>query len=1405
LSFSAGAQLYTFEVLNHKDGLSMAGINVIMQTDNGMLYIGTDGSELYAYDGQSFTSLLDTNNFHFHHVESLSESGDSILFASRYKGFYTYYPNKEKYIEYIPVKRLKGEHLYFENIGDNQVLISSCNIQLESDGEVLFNKAFNDCSLDIQQVIRTRKSIILLTNKGNYRVSENGIRSLGKWLKNNDPRIDQMAYGFYYKNTVTLWNEQASERLNIVLNNDDTYYSTSFSSIKSPLHEDEKIIALSHNPISNKAACITSRGFIYSIVDNKFQFIVNNSGDDIGQLNNILTDRNGDLWVCTWGKGIVKVAQEPFTKLKMLEAYQNGEINLPYRTAKGKIILSHFNGDTKIIDRDGSTREFDFKINSVSEFNGSYYLATNRGLKRFDDEKNIVSDFSFNNRNITLVHKVQDRLLVGLASDRLLLLNTETKEVQEIDHDSQKVPAYYYTAQTDSKRGVVYLGTNDGIFKYNVANNKLSREAIKKNLGSYSGVSTRDASGRMWFTLEEGLVGFDQKGNHVYLDAVKYCGTNLFYTLQADQNGNLFVGTNKGMTLIEVDADGEVLSSQHFNSENGFGGFETHMRSQFESESGLFVGTIQGLFQITPQLLEDVPEPPNPIIKELIEAGDSNQDNNLSFSVIVYNPKLKNIQYIYRIPGVMDTWKDIDGERIDLYDVPNGDHVLEVRASYNGVHYSDTSSYPFSVTVPFWQTRWFILVVILSVIAINIILLQYNRAFNTSRLIDTKDTVVHLRMTPGILLFATLAVTGSHLISPIIDPELTLHLGPTIAVGFALTSLFILSLFVRKSENKQRYNLYLIIGLVLIQLHFFYEVFVSNLHPFHIIGVVLVSMVVPYILSNIRAVVIYSILTLGVALSCAIVIDEPVYSKTYFLVAMFIMACLLIFISYLRYNSLEKLMFISGIINKGNLPAISFDRDGKVNYVSENISLFANIDHEELLNKNITYLNKFVPYEGEFKETDVVSSFNDGEKYTVPMTNSKNEVRWVEWSYKNFSKDVNVMIGQDVSDKLELENTYELLVQNAEDFIYRCDINGNFLFVNNTFYEKLGYSAEDIINKPATRIVDSASLAEVESYYSDHFKKNKSSSYKEFPIRTKEGALIWIGQYVTTLYAAGSDKFIKGFIALARDITELKAQQELILEQRDNITDSINYAKRIQNNLLPHEREFTSLFKEQFIIYKPKDIVSGDFYWVEDLGDTIILALADCTGHGVPGSFMTLLGINLLNTIVHEDKIQVPGEILDRLDERLVEVLPRGEGENRVKDGMEITICAIDKSSNTMSFACAGSRFLIYNETGFTMYKGDIKHIGDEQYEGFVKYQTNYTKLDQKDQLYLITDGFQDQFGGPNDKKFSFRRMLDLFESCQDLPLNNQRDVISKEYDRWIGKGEQTDDLSVVSIRRRLF
>lgn len=206
-------------------------------------------------------------------------------------------------------------------------------------------------------------------------------------------------------------------------------------------------------------------------------------------------------------------------------------------------------------------------------------------------------------------------------------------------------------------------------------------------------------------------------------------------------------------------------------------------------------------------------------------------------------------------------------------------------------------------------------------------------------------------------------------------------------------------------------------------------------------------------------------------------------------------------------------------------------------------------------------------------------------------------------------------------------------------------------------------------------------------------------------------------------------------------------------------------------NLLPQKAKFHRFFEAACIFYRPKDIVSGDFFWLEQLENLTIIALADCTGHGVPGSFMTLLGINLLNNIVFEQYLMNPGTILDEMDKKLIAALPRSNDVESMNDGMEITVCLIDHRTAELSYACTGSRFLLYEHNSFIMFKGDTKHIGDAPHPGFKGYISHYTKLTENSTFYLFTDGFHDQFRGSKDKNTPSEGCSSCSKPTFDCPL----------------------------------
>ncbi len=263
---------------------------------------------------------------------------------------------------------------------------------------------------------------------------------------------------------------------------------------------------------------------------------------------------------------------------------------------------------------------------------------------------------------------------------------------------------------------------------------------------------------------------------------------------------------------------------------------------------------------------------------------------------------------------------------------------------------------------------------------------------------------------------------------------------------------------------------------------------------------------------------------------------------------------------------------------------------------------------------------------------------------------------------------------------------------------------------------------------------------------------------------------------------------------------ELKNAFDIIEEKNKDITDSIHSALRIQRAILPTNEEINRLLPESFILFKPRDIVSGDFYWISEIGDKTLLAAVDCTGHGVPGAFMSMIGNALLNQIVNEKRITAPCEVLFHLRESIIRSLKQTGAIGEGKEGMDIALCALDKKNNAVEFAGAHNPLWIFRKNGeLEEINADKQPIG-LQYDELKPFTNHTIKLNKGDRLYIFTDGYADQFGGPNGKKFKYKQLQEKLLTISHCPLAEQKSILENTFDNWKGNLEQIDDVLLIGI-----
>jgi len=271
-------------------------------------------------------------------------------------------------------------------------------------------------------------------------------------------------------------------------------------------------------------------------------------------------------------------------------------------------------------------------------------------------------------------------------------------------------------------------------------------------------------------------------------------------------------------------------------------------------------------------------------------------------------------------------------------------------------------------------------------------------------------------------------------------------------------------------------------------------------------------------------------------------------------------------------------------------------------------------------------------------------------------------------------------------------------------------------------------------------------------------------------------------------------------IEISKQKETIENQKYIVEEKNKEITDSITYAQRIQQALLAGQTLLNKNLKDYFIFFQPKDIVSGDFYWGAEAHNKFYFIVADCTGHGVPGAFMSLLNISFLNEAINEKGFQKTNQILDHVRQQLIHNLSGDGSEEGGKDGMDCSLMCFDFKNNKLEFSCSNNPIVIVRNSRVFQFPADRMAVGKSPKED-VPFTTHYFDLQQNDTVYAFTDGYPDQFGGPKGKKFKHKKLAELLidNSAKDIAWQ-KKEIVTSFYN-WKGDLEQIDDVLVVGIK----
>lgn len=398
-----------------------------------------------------------------------------------------------------------------------------------------------------------------------------------------------------------------------------------------------------------------------------------------------------------------------------------------------------------------------------------------------------------------------------------------------------------------------------------------------------------------------------------------------------------------------------------------------------------------------------------------------------------------------------------------------------------------------------------------------------------------------------------------------------------------------------------------------------------------------------------------------------------------------------------------------------------------------------------------------------------------------------------------------IINSQDITERKRAEkeermkSQMQALSENSPDMIIRLNTEGQFFYVNPIVKIFTGIDTKEVIKKSIEEVNFDAQIITFFKETIDKIKKTQEKINTEIVFPTNFGERI---MQVNSIPEFNDEKELETILIVAHDITEMKNIEMEIQDKNKKITESINYAKRIQGSILPDTKFIQAYLPNSFIFYKPKDVVSGDFPWFFKKKDAIYIAAVDCTGHGVPGALLSFIGYFILNNIVDHEEEYNAGQVLDKLHYGVRKTLKQDQNDANARDGMDIALCKIDLNKNILEYAGAHRPLYFMRNGELTQYKGNRKAIGGIPLgkKPELDFQNHIINFEVGDKIFFFSDGITDQLGGPNRRKYQASRIREHITEHSDFTMVQFSNFFARDFKKWKGDNKQIDDVLLIGI-----
>lgn len=1168
ISIPLAGQQYNFRHYTVSNGLPASRITAVYQDLVGYMWIGGEGG-LARYDGNEFEFFDATSGFPGSTVYSITETLDGVLIASD-SGLVTHSYGKFSLIKYPAATFTRVNS--FERGLNNELILATDKGLYEFDGQQI-TRIVTGTPVDNLQVtaleVDSRNRMWVGTDR-------NGLFQLqfvnGKYT--NEAYVDQSTLvnarvrGLQDVNDGELW----------IATVEDGLYSMeagTLTKLQLPEFMGEFSYNCMYKDFNGDIWMGTWGGGLIHYTQGVFRNYNKQNGLDESVITCVSSDRDGNIWIGSFNNGLFFYAGAQFVSITVDDGLgdnlvtglaQDREGNMWITTTGG---LSMYDGAEVMT---WTTREgiSDNQLGAICTDGSTIYAGA------LDGTVNVIKDGKITvlrppdslkvGEIFSMLYTRDGSVWLGTVSNGLFRITNNRYEPINAGNVLLHNPIW---SLYEDDQGVIWLGTSKGLFRLESGN--AVRPATNDTRGTEQ-MLVYDVDGDATYiymaTQKDGIWRYHrQTGSYQVFNTKEGLASAYTEGIIWTNSDAMYVMTMRGLDKVTFANDTNAV--RHFWYGDGIGTENfTPGVAVLGKEGNVWLGSRDGVIIYSPVGERSRNKPPSVEIKHALLFNNETDWTQFSDSILVNGLPLNtelpydknsitfylagiqfgtgsNVTFEYQLRGMSEDWVQLSNSSVSFTNLLPGDYTFNVRARNSNNLVSSVKSFAFTITPPFWKTWWFFLIVLGTMTTLGVVMMTTYRSFKTE-FIRTHRSFYdhHLTTSRLILLFGGVIYPVSGILCRLFIPDLEVNSLVQLVIGtLMLLSGFATYLY----DSFRRYSTTIAyVGFSVLTVHVFYLAHINNLHPVLVVTIMVVMNASGMLLDHIRAVVTYSLaILLAAGMLMFFAQDTSAGYNIWLLLLGVVISLIITFVTVVsRLNIFNRLIFADTTLNNSRSLVIAADASGNIVYVSRSIKAVLGYQPEELMGQG-WWKVRTADAEENAKMRDQVTNLKGTTSPYVSIVTAKNGTKkWIQWVDTELPGNLRVGIGMDVSDRKEIEERYKHIVEAATDLIYTADFRGNFTFINDEVFRITGWSSEDLIGKHFTDAIAPDWRDEVRTFYARQFRKKTISTYLEFPIITRSGEQRWLGQTVRIIFDEFRPTLIRGFQAIARDITDKKLYEE---------------------------------------------------------------------------------------------------------------------------------------------------------------------------------------------------------------------------------------------------------------------